>query len=195
MTAAAVAAALGGGFAVGRWSGAAPACPQQALTTEPQAEQPRLLKPTPAPRAGESLIIPVRGAARETLRDTWGAPRDAGGHQGVDIMAPLGADVLAAADGRIAKFFDSERGGITIYQFDQDERFVFYYAHLSAREPSVAEGDYVRQGDVIGKVGMTGNASTPHLHFEIQRLTPERRWWRAESMNAYPFLISGRAPA
>lgn len=141
------------------------------------------------------LIIPVSNVSARALTDTWGASRSEGRtHEGIDIMAPAGTPVRAAADGRIVKFFDSERGGITIYQFDTSERFVYYYAHLSARAAGLAEGAVVSQGDVIGYVGMSGNAPVPHLHFEIQRLTPERRWWEAESMNPYPLLVAGRAP-
>jgi murein DD-endopeptidase MepM/ murein hydrolase activator NlpD len=142
------------------------------------------------------LIIPVTNVAASALSDTWGASRSEGRtHEGIDIMAPAGTPVRAAADGRIVKFFDSERGGVTIYQFDTSERFVYYYAHLSGRAAGLAEGAVVNQGDVIGYVGMTGNAPVPHLHFEIQRLTPERRWWEAESMNPYPLLVAGRAPS
>jgi peptidoglycan LD-endopeptidase LytH len=136
----------------------------------------------------------VSEAPLGALTDTWGAARSGGRtHQGIDIMAPEGTPVMAAADGRLVRFFDSERGGVTIYQFDARERYVFYYAHLSARA-NVREGQRVRQGDVIGFVGQTGNAPAPHLHFEIQRLTPERKWWRAEAINPYPYLVSGRAP-
>lgn len=142
------------------------------------------------------LMIPVEGVSRSELLDTWGHARSEGrAHQGVDIMAPEGRRVQAVADGRIVRFFDSERGGVTIYQFDQSERFVYYYAHLSARAAGLAEGDHVRQGATIGYVGMTGNASVPHLHFEIQRLGPERRWWRATSINPYPYLMTGAPPA
>jgi murein DD-endopeptidase MepM/ murein hydrolase activator NlpD len=141
------------------------------------------------------LIVPVSNVAASTLTDTWGATRAEGRtHEGIDIMAPLGTPVRAAADGRIVKFFDSVRGGITIYQFDTSERFAYYYAHLNRRAPGLAEGDVVRQGDVIAYVGMSGNAPAPHLHFEIQRLTPERHWWEADSMNPYPLLRAGQAP-
>lgn len=142
-----------------------------------------------------SLIIPVANVASTALVDTWGDARSEGrSHEGIDIMAPMGAPVRAAADGRIVRFFDSVRGGTTIYQFDTSERFVYYYAHLSGRAVGLAEGDVVEQGDVIAYVGMSGNAPVPHLHFEIQRLTPARHWWEAESMNPYPLLIAGRAP-
>jgi murein DD-endopeptidase MepM/ murein hydrolase activator NlpD len=141
------------------------------------------------------LVIPVANVTASGLTDTWGATRSEGRtHEGIDIMAPLGAPVRAAADGRIVKFFDSVRGGVTIYQFDTSERFVYYYAHLSRRAPGLAEGAVVRQGDVIAYVGRSGNAPVPHLHFEIQRLTDERHWWEADSINPYPLLISGRAP-
>ncbi|MGD9979340.1 MAG: M23 family metallopeptidase [Hyphomonadaceae bacterium] len=141
------------------------------------------------------LVIPVANITASALTDTWGATRSEGRtHQGIDIIAPLGAPVRAAADGRIVKFFDSVRGGITIYQFDTSERFVYYYAHLSQRAPGLVEGAVVSQGDVIGYVGQSGNAPVPHLHFEIQRLTPDRRWWEGESMNPYPLLVAGRAP-
>lgn len=142
-----------------------------------------------------ALIVPVSGVAASALSDTWGATRSEDRtHEGIDIMAPMGTPVRAAADGRIVKFFDSVRGGITVYQFDTSERFVYYYAHLSRRAPGLVEGAVVRQGDVIAYVGMSGNAPVPHLHFEIQRLTPERHWWEADSMNPYPLLVAGRAP-
>jgi murein DD-endopeptidase MepM/ murein hydrolase activator NlpD len=144
---------------------------------------------------GGELIVPVRGVRRASLVDTWGAARAQGrSHQGSDIMAPAGTPVMAACDGRIVRFFDSERGGTTIYQYDLAENYVFYYAHLSARAAGLAEGDQVRQGQVIGYVGSTGNATTPHLHFEIERLGPEKKWYRAEAVNPYPYLLNGEAP-
>jgi peptidoglycan LD-endopeptidase LytH len=153
--------------------------------------------PTPAQReANLALIVPVSGIARSALDDTWGDARAEGrSHQGIDIMAPRGRAVVAAVDGRIVKFFDSDRGGTTIYQFDGRGRYVYYYAHLESRAVGLAEGDLVRQGDIIGYVGSTGNAATPHLHFEIQLLGPERQWWRATSVNPYSYLVAGRTPA
>ncbi len=153
-------------------------------------------QPTPQQRLRARLMIPVVGVTRRDLRDTWDEARAEGrSHQGIDIMAPQGTRVQAVADGRIVKFFNSERGGVTVYQFDQSERFVFYYAHLGARAAGLMEGDHVRPGATIGYVGMTGNAPVPHLHFEIQRLTPAKRWWDAEAMNPYPALMTGAPPA
>ncbi len=143
-----------------------------------------------------ALIVPVAGVTRTALDDTWGQARSAGRrHQGIDILAPRGRAVVAAVDGRIVKLFDSARGGVTIYQFDERERYVYYYAHLESRALGLNEGDRVRQGDIIGYVGSSGNAPVPHLHFEIARLGAERQWWRAEAVNPYPYLLAGQTPA
>jgi murein DD-endopeptidase MepM/ murein hydrolase activator NlpD len=176
----------------------APADHARLTKHEAMLAQSPVLPPPVAPAlrtAQDELIIPVSGVQRRQLSDTWGQARAEGRtHEGIDILAPQGTPVMAAADGRIVKFFDSVRGGVTIYQFDHGERFVYYYAHLSSRAPGLAEGDQVRQGQVIAYVGMTGNAPVPHLHFEIERLGPEHHWWRAEAMNPFPLLMSGRAP-
>jgi len=141
------------------------------------------------------LIVPVRGLSNADLSDNWGAARSEGRrHQGIDIMAPHGAPVVAAADGEIARLWDSELGGVTIYQTDESGELIYYYAHLDARADDLQEGDRVRQGDVIGYVGATGNATTPHLHFEIQRVSDVVRWWRGDAINPYPYLASGQAP-
>lgn len=193
----ALACALAIGFVLGRYE----ARPEQAAVeqgelTKGSKHRTRPVQAEARPQRGGSLVIPVEGVTRGELYDTWGQARSEGRmHEGIDITAPEGARVFASADGRIVKFFDSVRGGVTIYQFDTNERFVFYYAHLHSRAQGLAEGDPVRRGDVIGYVGQTGNAPVPHLHFEIQRLGPTRQWWVADSMNPYPFLIVGRPPA
>lgn len=165
------------------------------------AERPpvRPAKALPALKAMQHLqgrlIVPVRGRSSAELSDTWGAARsDARRHHGIDIMAAEGAPVLAAADGEIVRFWNSELGGVGIYQADEDGRLIYYYAHLSGRAEDLKEGDHVRQGEVIGYVGETGNATTPHLHFEIQRASSPRHWGRGRSLNPYPYLRSGRAP-
>lgn len=140
-----------------------------------------------------NLIVPVQGVLRRELFDSFGDARSEGrSHQGIDIMAEQGTPVLAAADGSIAKLHDSERGGVAIYQYDASGRVVYYYAHLDARAAGLVEGQSVRQGDVIGYVGMTGNAPVPHLHFEIQHRR-DGRWWRGRPVNPYPILSTGRA--
>jgi peptidoglycan LD-endopeptidase LytH len=138
------------------------------------------------------LKLPVTGADREDLRDTFFDARSGGrAHQALDIMAPRHTPVLATDDGVVAKLFDSQGGGgITIYQFDPSGTYCYYYAHLDRYATGLREGQQVRRGDVLGYVGSTGNASpsAPHLHFAIFRLTSERQWWKGEPINPYPVL-------
>ena len=141
------------------------------------------------------LIIPVDGVVASNLVDTWGAARSQGRkHEGIDIMARAGTPVRATADGRIAKFFQSARGGTTIYAFDQSGRVIYYYAHLMAYAPGLKEGDRVRQGQLIAFVGSSGNATTPHLHFEIQRANAQGQWWRGVAFNPYMPLKTAHLP-
>lgn len=141
------------------------------------------------------IIVPVSGVSQKALRDSWGAPRGGGRtHKGIDIMAPKGAPVIAATSGRILRLYQSERGGITLYQTDEDGRHIFYYAHLDRYAPGLRAGMKVRQGQVIAYVGETGNAPVPHLHFEIQKQNAMRQWWRGEAFNPYPVLLSGVLP-
>lgn len=139
---------------------------------------------------GARLIIPVAGVTRASLRDAFDECRGARRHEAIDIAAPLRTPVIAAGDGRVVKLFDSVAGGRTIYQFDPDEQFAYYYAHLDAYAPGLSEGAKVKRGDLLGYVGVTGNAApgAPHLHFAIFRLGPERKWWEGEAVNPYPFL-------
>ena len=137
------------------------------------------------------LEIPVKGIDADDLRDTFSDARGAArAHEAIDIMAPRHTPVRAVEDGRIAKLFTSDAGGLTIYQFDPSETYSYYYAHLDRYAPGLNEGQTVRRGQVIGYVGTTGNAAenAPHLHFAIFQMTPERQWWKGEPINPYPIL-------
>jgi murein DD-endopeptidase MepM/ murein hydrolase activator NlpD len=98
--------------------------------------------------------------------------------------------VIAAGDGRVVKLFRSVAGGLTVYQFDPSEQFAYYYAHLDHYAQSLTEGMMLKRGDPIGAVGTTGNArdDSPHLHFAIFKLGPEKRWWKGSPVNAFPLL-------
>ncbi|MDN5781471.1 MAG: M23 family metallopeptidase, partial [Luteimonas sp.] len=63
-------------------------------------------------------------------------------------------------------------------------------AHLQSYVPGLHEKQEIRQGEVIGYVGSTGNASAdaPHLHFAIFVLGPEKQWWKGTAINPYPVL-------
>lgn len=151
---------------------------------------PAVSAPAASAPAG-SLLLPVQGIAATQLQDTFTDARSEGRvHDAIDILAPAGTPVLAVADGTVEKLFDSERGGLTLYQFEPSGRYCYYYAHLQRYADGIAEKKAIRRGEVIGYVGSTGNASpdAPHLHFEIHRLGAERQWWKGESLNPYPVL-------
>lgn len=117
-----------------------------------------------------ALAFPVAGRDTRAVRSFFGAPRDAGArsHHGIDIFAPRGTPVIAAAGGR-AFVRENRLGGKVIFVRDPLRRVSLYYAHLDSQ--LVSSGDEVQVGDTIGLVGNTGNARStpPHLHFGIYR--------------------------
>jgi len=144
-----------------------------------------------------ALLVPVLGVNASDLKDTFDEMRGQGrSHRAIDILAPRGTPVVAAVDGTIRKLFTSKAGGLTIYQFDPEEKRVYYYAHLDTYAGGLAENAFVRQGSVIGYVGTSGNSpvGTPHLHFSIEDLPPTKEWWKGVPVNPYP-LLTGRASA
>ena len=152
--------------------------------------------PTPTPEPANfvgrmNLIIPVAGVRPEQLLDTYADARSEGRtHDAIDIPAAAETPVLAAADGKILKLFQSERGGTTIYQLTSNQELVFYYAHLSHYADGLTEGSIVKQGEVIAYVGDTGNAGAGnyHLHFSIAIVSDPKRYWEGTNINPYPLL-------
>lgn len=150
-----------------------------------------ILPPSPRASAGataiapaadrEDLVVPVAGIKPEQLTDTFNDARGGGAqrHEALDIMAPAGTPVIAAGPGTIEKLFVSDAGGNTIYLRSPDRRTIHFYAHLQGYAPGLAEGQSVRQGQLLGRVGSTGDAdpAAPHLHFQILRITPDKKWW------------------
>ncbi|MDQ3057889.1 MAG: peptidoglycan DD-metalloendopeptidase family protein [Pseudomonadota bacterium] len=137
------------------------------------------------------LIVPVAGITPKQLTDTFTDARGADRvHDAIDIMAPEGTPVFAVSDGSIEKLFDSKQGGLTLYQFEPTGRYVYYYAHLQRYAAGIVEKKTIRQGEIIGYVGYTGNANPegPHLHFAILELGPEKKWWKGTAINPYPLL-------
>ena len=192
---------------VGADAAAAPST-EPAVSIEPTkkaAEPPPVLPPpSPNPSAAPMLManptsdlhereleMPVQGATKDALRSSFDEAR--GGtrrHEAIDILAPLNTPVLAVEDGTIAKLFRSDAGGITVYQFDPSSTYVYYYAHLDHYAAGLAEKQRVRRGQIIGYVGVTGNApkNTPHLHFAIFKLTAEKKWWQGTPIDPYHVL-------
>jgi murein DD-endopeptidase MepM/ murein hydrolase activator NlpD len=132
----------------------------------------------PAPVA-RSLPNPLPARA---FVDTWGGAR-AGGrrHEGVDIFAPLGTPIRATTRGVVTRIGVDRLGG-NVVTVTGPGGYHHYYAHLS-RFAALSNGDWVERGDVVGYVGVSGNArgTPPHLHYGVYTPT-----WRA--VNPYPLL-------
>ncbi len=112
--------------------------------------------------------FPVQG--RCTFTDTYGAPRSGGRvHEGVDLIAKSGQYVYAVEDGVLTKQFLDSPGSLSGngWRLTMPDGTYFFYAHLSGFAAGLTVGTKVLTGQIIGYVGMTGDAGTPHLHFEI----------------------------
>jgi murein DD-endopeptidase MepM/ murein hydrolase activator NlpD len=122
-------------------------------------------------------------------------------HAGIDIRATMGTPVLAAADGIVLRTATQAYAGrLIVVEHDVDLATAYY--HLS--HVAVVPGQSVRRGEVIGRVGMTGNATAPHLHFGVCRREggvcgeridggwedPTRHW-----IAANPCFVGGQAYA
>jgi len=180
--------------------------PVPAAAVAPPAPSPQDEQPgAPAPAAGgvtadaaallaaRPLIVPVAGVAPSELADMFDQARGGRRHEAIDILAPRGTKVFAVDDGTVAKLFTSKPGGLTVYQFDPQGRLAYYYAHLDRYAEGLKEGMTLRRGDLVGYVGTSGNAgNTPHLHFAVFRLGPQRRWWEGDPVNPYPALRRAR---
>ena len=139
-----------------------------------------------------ALAFPVSGAADKSIQSGFGAPRDGGvrEHHGIDIFAPRGTPVLAAAAGVVTRVRETPRGGRVVWVRDEQRGNNLYYAHLD--QQLVENGVTVQIGDTLGLVGNTGNARStpPHLHFGVYRrgegpLDP-RPWVARVSNRAQP---------
>jgi peptidoglycan LD-endopeptidase LytH len=159
--------------------------PPATMTTERAVE----VEPVASP---SGLIVPVAGVRTDQLYDSWGDERGGGtrAHQALDIPAPRGTPVLAAAAGRVDKLWTSGDGGLTVYVRGEDGRFQYYYAHLDRYIDGLAEGQRVTAGQPIATVGDSGNAGAgnTHLHFGISAMGPGDQWHEGRPINPYPLL-------
>lgn len=159
------------------------------------AETPAAAATGTVPVASEvALTIPVKGVVPAQLVDTFTQSRENGlrSHDAIDIPAPRGTLVVAAAAGRVEKLFQSKPGGQTIYVRSPDGTLLYYYAHLDGYAEGLAEGQAVAAGQELGIVGSTGNAdpAAPHLHFAILQTELQARWWEpTTAINPYPLRV------
>ena len=134
--------------------------------------------------------IPVEGVDSSRLRDSFlnsrGRHRK---HLAIDIGAPKGTPVVAAADGEIVMLRREKRGGISLYQKDTSGKYLLYYCHLSRYSKGLKVGDKVSRGEVIAKVGATGHViGGAHLHFSITRLPEDDDNFKA-GVAINPYLL------
>jgi murein DD-endopeptidase MepM/ murein hydrolase activator NlpD len=174
---------------------------QRAKKPLPKPAEPELGRPgaafrlpptdVSAPLSPGGYVFPVYGPSSFT--DTFRAPRaGVGWHHGEDIFAPLGAPLLAVADGTIFSVGWNDRGGYRLWLRDRQGN-QFYYAHLSAFSPLAVNGNEVKAGAVIGFMGNTGDAQTTpyHLHFEIHPVGLLPMGYDGV-VNTYPYLSAWR---
>ena len=132
-------------------------------------------------------LFPVAGKDERAIQSFWGAARDGGRrkHEGNDIFADRGTDLLAVCNGTISRVKNGGLGGKTVWLRDRELGVSYYYAHLD--EQLVSAGQIVARGDVVGTVGNTGNARTtpPHLHFGI---------YANGALDPYPYLQDADGP-
>lgn len=153
--------------------------PPTTTTTAPPPPPPPPPEPEPvATSSGGGIVCPVAGSVQFT--DSWGAARSGGrSHKGTDMMAASGTPTVAPVSGTV-EHRSSSLGGLSWYVHG-DDGTTYYGTHLSGYENQGA--GWVAAGTVVGYVGQTGNAGSPHLHFEIQP-------GGGESINPYPTVAA-----
>jgi murein DD-endopeptidase MepM/ murein hydrolase activator NlpD len=128
-------------------------------------EAPRIEPAPPRPGTGPALRWPLDGDGL-VVASPFGA-RGGRPHEGIDLPAPIGTPVRAAADGRVVYAGDGIRGYGNLVVVRHSGDLLTVYAHNSAL--LVREGDAVAAGDRVALVGQSGHATGPHLHFEVRQ--------------------------
>ncbi|MEO1300478.1 MAG: M23 family metallopeptidase, partial [Cyanobacteria bacterium J06636_16] len=125
-------------------------------------------------RGAEEFVFPLATPAPITSLFGWRTHPIFGDrrfHSGTDLGAPTGTPVLAAKDGEVSVADYLGGYGNTVILRHEDGTQETRYAHLS--QILVNTGEKVKQGEVVGLVGSTGNSTGPHLHFELRELTAQ----------------------
>lgn len=112
-----------------------------------------------------SIIWPIKGVITSRFGNRTPTEIVTANHKGLDIAGNMGDNIVSAMEGTVVQY--SEEGDYGKHLRIQNGEVLTLYAHCS--ELLVQEGNTVKQGDVIAKVGATGRATGPHLHFEIRR--------------------------
>ena len=113
------------------------------------------------PGQTKGVVCPVAGS--NYFINSWGYPRSGGRtHKGTDLMAAYNTPLVAMNSGTV-RLNSHSLGGYQAYVYG-DDGVTYYYAHLSKWPSGLSSGQRVSKGQVIGYVGTSGNAATPHLH-------------------------------
>jgi murein DD-endopeptidase MepM/ murein hydrolase activator NlpD len=143
----------------------------------------RLDKPAaPDPSTVKLEVFPVQGKCY--YGDSWGYPRGGGRvHLGVDIIAPEGKLLYAAASGTITKVYADYPGSLAgnAVRLTMADGTYFFYAHMLGTAEGISVGKKVKAGQILGAVGSTGSSGTNHLHFEVH---PQG----GSAVNPYPLV-------
>lgn len=149
--------------------------PRVASGTGPTPARQFAALPLPSPRARARSLPREEGSGSGSGVFSWPlegtvtsgfGPRNGSFHDGVDIAAPVGTPVFAAADGQVI-FSDELRGYGKVVIIRHTAQYVTVYAHN--RVNWVKEGQFVRRGQRIAEVGQTGRTTGPSLHFEVRK--------------------------
>jgi murein DD-endopeptidase MepM/ murein hydrolase activator NlpD len=108
------------------------------------------------------FIWPVEGKINDVFEEA-----ESRRHQGIDISSPLGTPIRASNAGMVIYSNNTIKGYGNLIVLRHSEEFVSVYAHNQVN--LAEEGTWVEKGQIIGKVGYTGRATGPHLHFEIRK--------------------------
>jgi lipoprotein NlpD len=168
----------------------------------PQQELPEVaaVGASPGPSASANVGVVPEGGGRfgwplANVAHNVGSPfgsRDGRAHEGIDLPAPTGTPVLAAADGEVVYAGDGIRGYGNLVVLQHPGDLLTVYAHNSAL--FVKQGQAVRAGERIAAVGQTGRATGPHLHFEVRQGQVPRDPMTYLSQGAPSGAPSGAAP-
>jgi murein DD-endopeptidase MepM/ murein hydrolase activator NlpD len=161
-----------------------------------QSRLPKLLGESLLPHFGNlsrvgRMLVPVAGETPENLRDSFHDGRSGGRtHEAIDIPAARNTPVVAVTDGVVVGLRHEGLGGNAIHLLDPVRKRRYFYAHLDHFATGLEEGTPVRQGQVIGYVGDTGNAGRGnyHLHFAVIALDDVRHWWKGMTLDPYALL-------
>ena len=134
-------------------------------TQQPEEEKSQEEQDIDYVKQNVSIIWPIKGVITSRFGNRTPTEIVTANHKGLDIAGNMGDNIVSAMEGTVVQY--SEEGDYGKHLRIQSGEVLTLYAHCS--ELLVQEGSTVKQGDVIAKVGATGRATGPHLHFEIRR--------------------------